>query len=56
MDFAKHHSGEMGAYIEQTIMHGQAFETVFAFNLAENPGLAEQYLLWLAEQEVADAN
>ena len=50
MKFVEHCESFMGAYAEQINdpLLGQ-WERIFAFNLAENPELAEQYLAWLAE-------
>jgi len=50
MEFRKHQSEMMGMYVQQ--VENDPFgrtEIEWAFNLAENPELAEQYLAWLAE-------
>lgn len=53
--FVKHRESFMGAYIEQVNdpLLGQC-ERIFAFNLAENPELAQQYLAWVAEGNISE--
>lgn len=52
MKFQKHDDPNMGLYwgdIDDPIQGKR--ETLFVFNLAENPELAEQYLVWLSENQ-----
>lgn len=51
IEFKKHHHETMGIYIERIELDlvGRT-EIEWAFNLEENPELAEQYRQWLATQ------
>lgn len=51
MKFKKHSDSAMGIYLEsvENDLFGRA-EIEWAFNLEENPELAEQYRQWLATQ------
>lgn len=55
MEFRKHSSATMGLFVEQVEndVYGRT-EIEWAFNLAENPELAAQYLAWLEEQEATN--
>ncbi len=50
MEFRQHADRTMGIYLQpvENDYMGRTF-VESAFNLAENPELAEQYLAWLAE-------
>ena len=55
MEFRKHLAPTMGMYVEhpENDLYGRT-EIEWAFNLAENLELAEQYLAWLEEQEATN--
>ena len=54
MNFQKHSDSTMGLYSKEVEIRGQKEELLFAFNLAENPELAETYLAWVAEGNTAE--
>jgi hypothetical protein len=54
MIFEKHSDLTMGLYYKEVEIRGQQEELLFAFNLAENPELAEAYLAWVAEGNTAE--
>jgi hypothetical protein len=49
MRFKYHPDPIMGIFIDTLELRGEKQECECAFNLTENPELAEQYLAWLAE-------
>ena len=49
MRFKYHPDPIMGIFIDTLELRGEKQECEFAFNLQENPELAQQYLAWLAE-------